>query len=212
MIGNNSKDNIVCKAMIETMVKWYKTYFRDEEPDKAVFLKDMQRMYSVTDIRCATRHYRLWIEYDTPLSLLDMATVIERNLASPVLIPFFLEHGADPNDAMHYCLQHASSGIIEMLLKYGADPDYHLHHACDAGKERYSLPLTFVVFGCLDAPEKMRLLLKHGANPRLKNSDGETASSLLQVRRRCGYSHCDQMEQVLSGSTMCDGKRIDTSR
>lgn len=88
-------------------------------------------------------------------------------------MPLLLEAGADPNNCQP--LNHIkyandewekdSRGITRLLLGYGADPNAQDSEG-DAGL------LTAAQHGNLEA---VKLILKHGGNPLIRNNNGETS-------------------------------------
>lgn len=117
-------------------------------------------------------------------SLLMLAVLSEK--PSVPIIMLLLERGLEPNlhdkeqqwTALHFAARDQKLSVVELLLQHGAivdEPDALGNSA-----------LWRAVMSCRDDPGVVRLLLRHGANARLKNAKGVCP---LDVAQRKGRSN-----------------------
>jgi hypothetical protein len=118
-------------------------------------------------------------------SLLDYAASYTR----PEMVRYLVDHGADVNEGegtgwtpLDWCAQHSEPDaliIARFLLEHGAHVDARIAEQIP-GKPHYYFTYTPLMLAAREYHfDMMRLLLKHHANPRLKDSNGDTASALL---------------------------------
>jgi hypothetical protein len=95
------------------------------------------------------------------------------------LVKLHLQRGTDPNTrgqpglnatALHYMAMSGNTEVVELLLQKGADPNARANVYCE-------YPLHGAVFN--RAPlGTIRALLKHGADPKLRDYQGQSALDL----------------------------------
>jgi ankyrin repeat protein len=139
----------------------------------------------------------------------------------PELVEALLKKGADPalRDASGATLLHAaaaagSAPVVELLLARGLDVNAKddagntALHVAAQGKQRFvdhCPPMNSMAQVVISPPEQqdvVRVLLAHGANPRLKRNDGALPLTLAE-RAQKGVR---KMNEYWAGNGFCSGR------
>jgi ankyrin repeat protein len=88
-------------------------------------------------------------------------------------VKLLLDSGVKPDDGLVSAAQGGHLEIMKLLLEAGADVNVH----SPANNQRGSTPLHLAISGDCDL-KTVRKLLEAGADPRLKNKEGESPLSL----------------------------------
>ena len=134
------------------------------------------------------------------------AAVVAAHSGHGAVAAFLLEQGADPNaadagyTALHAAILHKDAGLVRALLDHGADPEARVRASTPVRRDAVDFYLhpsyvgatPFWLAARFNAPDIMRLLLDHGADP-LAAHDPTYWPGSLSVR--------DERVQVREGAT-----------
>ena len=134
------------------------------------------------------------------------ATVVAAHSGHRDVAAYLLEQGADPNaadagyTALHAAILHKDAGLVRALLDHGADANSPVRTSTPVRRDSVDFYLhpswtgatPFWLAARFNAPDIMRLLLDHGADPRAAHHPRYWPGS-LSVR--------DERVQVEEGST-----------
>ena len=134
------------------------------------------------------------------------ATVVAAHSGHGDVAAYLLEHGADPNaaqagyTALHAAILHKDTALVRALLDHGADPDAPVRTSTPVRRDSVDFYLhpswvgasPFWLAARFNAPDVMRLLVDHGADPLLAHHPTYWPGS-LSVR--------DERVQVREGAT-----------
>ncbi len=134
------------------------------------------------------------------------AAVVAAHSGHGAVAAFLLRQGADPNaadagyTALHAAILHKDAGLVRALLDHGADPEARVRASTPVRRDAVDFYLhpsyvgatPFWLAARFNAPDIMRLLLAHGADP-LAAHDPTYWPGSLSVR--------DERVQVREGAT-----------
>lgn len=155
----------------------YKSYYFSENQGPEL-KAEIERLLNLgADPNITLENLRVGFPLHNTIETLSLVEIAILNY--PELVELLLTHGAQPL-GLHRAIKLGSQSLVRSLISHGADPNAQAPGAIWLDSSSLlvkPLPLIYSIF--LKNAQMFELLIDLGADPNLKNSDGQSALDII---------------------------------